>query len=63
MIVDEQGNQATTSLLSPILLELLVCPIDKQNLTLGESTLRCVACGRRYPIDDGIPNMLVDDAG
>ena len=25
------------------------------------SSVVCSACGRHYPIEDGIPNMLVDD--
>ena len=46
---------------SPELLELLVCPVDKQDLRLEGSNLICTACGRTYPIEDGIPNMLVED--
>ncbi len=45
---------------SPELLALLVCPVDKQDLRLEGETLVCTACGRVYPIEDGIPNMLVE---
>ena len=50
------------------LLEILVCPICKGELTLtvdheedGEivaGSLRCHACEEMFPIDDTIPNML-----
>jgi uncharacterized protein len=47
--------------MSPDLLDILVCPIDKQRLRLEGDTLVCESCGRRFPIEDGIPNMLIDD--
>lgn len=53
------------------LMEILVCPLDKGELTLtvdreenGEimsGSLRCQNCGETYPIEDGIPNMLPPD--
>lgn len=51
----------TQQVISPELLEILVCPVDKQELRLEGSELICTQCGRRYPIQDGIPNMLVED--
>ena len=39
---------------------MLVCPIDKSDLRLNANALTCATCGRVYPIDDGIPNMLAD---
>ncbi len=42
------------------LLELLVCPVDKSPLRLQDSTLVCTECQRVYPIEQGIPYMLVD---
>lgn len=47
--------------ISPDLLAILVCPVDKQKLRLEGSRLICTACGRSYPVEDGIPNMLVDE--
>jgi uncharacterized protein YbaR (Trm112 family) len=49
------------SVVDPDLLALLVCPIDHAELELKESTLVCTACGRVYPVVDGIPNMVVDE--
>ncbi len=46
------------------LLEILACPACKADVILEEATARiaCTACGRRYPIRDGIPVMLIDEA-
>lgn len=52
------------SLIDPALAEVLVCPVDKAELTqdvLAER-LVCSACGRRFPVRDGIAIMLVDEA-
>lgn len=52
------------SLIDPDLAEVLVCPVDKADLTedTEASRLECTECGRRYPVEDGIPIMLVDRA-
>ena len=44
------------------LLEILVCPFDKAPLRQEGDQLICTQCGRRYAIENGIPNMLVDMA-
>ena len=45
-------------------LEILVCPLDKAalDLTPDGSGLKCTQCKRVYPIRDGIPVMLIDEA-
>ncbi|HAX44940.1 MAG TPA: hypothetical protein DCY80_20565 [Solibacterales bacterium] len=50
--------------ISQDLLDILVCPVDKTPLVLTEdgTGLRCPECGRVYPIRDGIPVLLVDEA-
>jgi uncharacterized protein len=50
--------------LDPELLEILVCPNDRGELDYLESEqiLQCRSCGYRYPIRDGIPVMLIDEA-
>jgi len=52
------------SLIDPTLAEILVCPADKSELTqdVEASRLECTECGRRYPVRDGIPIMLVGEA-
>jgi len=44
------------------LLEVLACPVCKSRVSLVDSGLVCESCGRRYPIRNGIPIMLVDEA-
>ncbi len=46
------------------LLEILACPLCKTEVVLDEQNARliCSQCGRRYPIRDGIPVMLIDEA-
>lgn len=52
------------ALIDPLLMEILVCPVEKADLIEDEpaSRLVCTICGRRYPVEDGIPVMLVDEA-
>ena len=44
------------------LLEMLACPVCKEAVKLESEKLVCVKCHRKYPIKDGIPVMLVDEA-
>ena len=44
------------------LLEILACPDDKQPIVKIEDKIVCTHCGKRYPIRDGIPVMLIDEA-
>lgn len=51
-------------MLSKELLDILVCPACKSALDYNpeRQTLKCNSCHRVYPIRDGIPIMLVDEA-
>jgi uncharacterized protein len=44
------------------LLAILACPLDKQPVTRQGNYLVCQECLRHYPIRDGIPVMLIDEA-
>lgn len=44
------------------LLEILACPACKADVKLEAEKIVCTKCGRRYPIKDGIPIMLIDEA-
>jgi uncharacterized protein len=44
------------------LLEILACPVDKAPVREEGDRLVCTKCGRRYPVRDGIPVMLIDEA-
>jgi uncharacterized protein YbaR (Trm112 family) len=54
-------------IISEDLLKVLACPVCKTDVELidyknGEHGLRCINCKRIYPIKDGIPVMLVEEA-
>lgn len=44
------------------LLAILACPACQGDVILKEEKIVCVKCQRKYPIKDGIPVMLVDEA-
>jgi uncharacterized protein YbaR (Trm112 family) len=51
--------------LDPSLLEILACPdTHHTKLTVDEaaSELVCPTCGRAFPVRDGIPVLLLDEA-
>jgi uncharacterized protein len=55
--------------LDPALLEILACPApDHGELRPGTpddpaaSALTCQSCGRRFPVTDGIPVLLLSEA-
>jgi len=49
-------------MIDPKLLEILACPLCKTEVKLEGERLVCVQCRRRYPIRDGIPVMLIEEA-
>ncbi len=55
-------TMAETPPISPELLEILACPACKARVRLEGEELVCEGCGRRYPIEDGIPVMLIEAA-
>ena len=44
------------------LLEILVCPLTRSRLRLEDDALVAEVGGLRYPIRDGIPVMLIEEA-
>ena len=40
----------------------LVCPIGKFPLIQNGDMLICTNCGAKYPVREGIPMLLIDDA-
>lgn len=53
--------------ISKDLLDILACPACKTDVQLvdmekNEKGLKCSACKRIYPIKDGIPVMLTEEA-
>ncbi|MDN5745190.1 MAG: Trm112 family protein [Nocardioidaceae bacterium] len=50
--------------MAPELLAIIVCPACKADLRLvdGGAELVCAGCALAYPVRDGIPVLLVDEA-
>lgn len=44
------------------LLAILACPACKADIEEKQGKIVCLGCGRKYPIRDGIPIMLVEEA-
>ncbi|MEO1092847.1 MAG: Trm112 family protein [Pseudomonadota bacterium] len=61
---EETPTLAEAPGIDPKLLEILVCPLTKQVLRYDRARQELVsdAAGLAYPIRDGIPIMLVDEA-
>jgi uncharacterized protein len=53
-----------TAIIDPKLLEILVCPLTKAPLTFNRETMELISrqAGLAFPIRDGIPIMLPDEA-
>lgn len=49
-------------MLNPDLLAILCCPKCRGALSAGDTSLVCARCRLVYSIDDGIPNLLLDEA-
>jgi uncharacterized protein YbaR (Trm112 family) len=64
LLNQSQTKEGACMAVSPDLLELLVCPVDKAKVELKPdgSGLKCVECKRVYPIRDDTPVMLIDEA-
>ena len=44
------------------LVDILACPIDKKPVRMEGDWIICSACDAHYPIQDGIPCMLIEEA-
>lgn len=57
-------NAKATNTVDPKLLEILVCPLTKNELEYDAKAQELIsrAAGLAYPIRDGIPIMLVEEA-
>jgi uncharacterized protein len=61
-MAEDAPNEATR--IDPKLLELLVCPLTKERLDYDAARQELVSRGAKlaYPIRDGIPIMLPEEA-
>ena len=44
------------------LLDILACPACKGDVEQKDEKIVCTRCGKKYPIKDGIPIMLINEA-
>ena len=51
-----------TAVIDEELKAILVCPACKGDLIFEDTRIICPACRKAYPIRDGIPVMLIDEA-
>ncbi len=58
------STERTAAALDPRLLELLVCPLTKQTLEYDAQAQELISKAAKlaYPIRDGIPIMLAEEA-
>jgi uncharacterized protein len=49
-------------MMNEALISLLVCPLGKAPLRQEGDAFVCTRCGPRFPIEDEIPNMLIEEA-
>jgi len=69
MVPSASARHPLTSVLDPLLLEVLACPAPHHTpLEPGEPgnplalSLSCPECGRIYDVRDGIPVLLLEEA-
>lgn len=49
-------------MIDPDLLDILACPSCKGDVKEENNKVVCAECGLKYPIKEGVPIMLVDEA-
>jgi uncharacterized protein YbaR (Trm112 family) len=65
MTGDTTGASAQTLGIDPALLEILACPDTHHSpltVDVQASELVCPTCDRGFPVRDGIPVLLLDEA-
>jgi hypothetical protein len=59
---ENDSPSAASAAISPELLKILRCPLTRSTLTLDGDRLVAERGGLRYPIRNGIPVLLVEEA-
>lgn len=62
--IDGENTGSDDTSVDPKLLEILVCPLTKQPLRYDRAARELISdqAGLAYPIRNGVPIMLVDEA-
>lgn len=57
-----QNDDSTERSISQDLVNVLACPACKAGVRLEDDRIVCESCGRRYPVENGIPVMIVEES-
>jgi hypothetical protein len=57
-----RGVVFVEKMLDKELIDILACPACKADVELKGNKIVCKKCGRKYPVREGIPVMLIDEA-
>lgn len=49
-------------MIDPQLLDILICPACKGSVVFKDDKIVCQGCKRRYPVENGIPVMIIEAA-
>ena len=49
-------------MIDPELLQILICPACQGDVYFKENKIICKKCGKKYPVKDGIPIMIIEEA-
>lgn len=44
------------------LIDMLACPDCKGDVELKDNKIVCKSCGKKYPVKNGIPVMIIEEA-
>ena len=62
LLITEGRSRKGSHMISKELLDILACPACKSDVRLQDDKIVCSKCGRRYPVKDDIPIMLIEEA-
>lgn len=63
--MSDEKQEAVTAEIDDELLKILACPACKGDIEYDRENQKLICqgeCGRKYPIREGIPVMLIDEA-
>jgi len=60
--VEDRHERRGGAMIDEELKAILACPACKGSLVFEETRIICPACKKAYPIRDGIPVMLINEA-
>ena len=60
----QEENEVTEQSIPERLLDILACPAcdTRPKVKLIDGSMHCPSCGRVYPVENGVPVMLIERA-